>query len=136
MPESSKKEHKQIAKSPIKRQTKSSTPSRKPSLRFYHSDALRAKTLAVLAGVEKAKEKTEHRDALASVVVELTDSGMEYYFIRPLKIAKTGFLTEQSAKLGMSATTSVLGSVIRNIIGHMDAPQLLSVCSYIRQLMK
>jgi hypothetical protein len=30
----------------------------------------------------------------------------------------------------------LLGSVIRNIIGHMDNPQLLTVCGYIRQLMK
>ena len=94
------------------------------------------KTLIVLSTVEKAKDKTAYRDALAGVVAELTDSGMEYYFLRPLKIAKSGFLTEQSAKLGMSATTTVLGSVVRNIIGRMDAPQLLSVCSYIRQLMK
>jgi hypothetical protein len=29
-----------------------------------------------------------------------------------------------------------LASVIRNIIGRMDNPQLLTVCSYVRQLMK
>jgi hypothetical protein len=29
----------------------------------------------------------------------------------------------------------VMGSVIRNIIGRMDGPQLLSVCGSIRQLM-
>ena len=115
---------------------KTSSSAGKPFLRFYYSEVLRAKTLAVLSTVEKAKDKTEHRDALSGIVAELTDSGMEYYFLRPLKIAKSGFLTEQSARLGMSATTSVLGSVVRNIIGRMDAPQLLSVCSYIRQLMK
>ena len=68
--------------------------------------------------------------------MELTDSGMEYYFLRPLKLAKVGFFTEQSANLGMAATTRILGSVIRNIIGRMDHPQLLSVCSYVRQLME
>jgi len=36
----------------------------------------------------------------------------------------------------MAATTRVLPSVIRNIIGRMDNPQLLAVCSYVRQLMK
>jgi hypothetical protein len=107
-----------------------------PFLRFYHSDSLRAKTLAVLAALEKAEDSTKHRDALAGIVVELTDSGMDYYFLRPLKIAKAGFFTEQSASLGMSAATGVLGTVIRNIIGRMDSPQLLPVCSYIRQLME
>jgi hypothetical protein len=136
MPASSKKERSNPAKPRTKPSAKRSSAPGNPSLRFYYSEALLAKTLAVLSTVEKAKDKTAHRDALAGIVVELTDSGMEYYFLRPLKIVKSGFLTEQSARLGMSATTSVLGSVVRNIIGRMDAPQLLSVCSYVRQLMK
>jgi hypothetical protein len=97
---------------------------------------LRVKTISVLKAVENAEDAREHRNALADVVVDLTDSGMEYFFLRPLKIAGTGFLTQRTASLGMSATTSVLGSVIRNVVGNMDSPQLLSVCKYIRQLMK
>jgi hypothetical protein len=123
-------------KPPAKRSVKASAPSTKPFLRFYHSESLRAKTLAILTTLEKAKDGKQHRDALADIVVELTDSGLEYYFIRPLKLAKAGFFTEQSANLGIGAVKRVFGSVIRNIIGRMDGPQLLSVCGSIRQLMK
>lgn len=136
MATSSKRPSGPAAKPRVKRVAKASSQSRLPFLRFYHSESLRAKTLAVLTALEKAKDKKEHRDALGDIVVELTNSGMEYYFLRPLKIAKAGFLTEQSANLGMSATTRVLGSVVRNIIGRMDDPQLLSVCGHIRGLMK
>jgi hypothetical protein len=73
---------------------------------------------------------------LAEIVVDLSDSGMEYYFLRPLKLAGVGFFVQQSANLGMSATTGVLASVIRNIIGGMDHAQLLTVCRFIRQLME
>ena len=107
----------------------------KPFLRFYHAESLRAKTLGVLHDLESADDGTVHRKALADVVVELTDSGMDYYFLRPLKLADAGFISQQSANLGMAATTRVLGSVIRNIIGAMDQPQLLAICGYIRQLM-
>ena len=120
----------------IKRVAKASSPSPQPFLRFYHSESLRAKTLAVLTTLEKAKDSTRYRDSLADIVVQLTDSGMEYYFLRPLKLAKAGFFVQQSANLGMAATTGVLASVIRNIIGGMASPQLLAVCSYIRQLME
>ncbi len=112
------------------------SPKPKPFLRFYHSDSLRAKTLSVLTKMEKAKDPTKHRDALAGIVVELTDAGMDYFYLRPLKIAKAGFFTEQSANLGMGATTRVLASVIRNLIGRMDTPQLLAVSAYIRGLME
>ncbi len=115
---------------------KASLPSAKPFLRFYHSASLRAKTLAVLTAVEKANDSTRHRDALADIIVELTDAGMEYYFLRPLELANVGFFTEQSAKLGMAGTTRILASVVRNMIGRMDNPQLLIMCGYIRQLME
>jgi hypothetical protein len=112
-----------------------SAPSPKPFLRFYHSEALRKKTLSLLGTLERARDATAHRDALADIVVELTNSGMDYYFMRPLKLAKAGFILEQSASLGMAGVQKVMASVIRQIIGRMESPQLLSVCGYIRQLM-
>ncbi|MGA2590974.1 MAG: hypothetical protein ABSH32_13730 [Bryobacteraceae bacterium] len=136
MPTSPKRPDKPTAPPRAKRLVKASPPSAKPFLRFYHSESLRAKTLAVLTTLEKAKDSTQHRNALADIVVELTDSGMDYYFMRPLKLAKVGFFVEQSANLGLGATKRVFGSVIRNIIGRMDNPQLRSVCSSIRQMMK
>jgi hypothetical protein len=107
-----------------------------PYLRFYHSDALRVKTLKVLSTIEEAKDSTKYRNALASLVVELMESGIDYYFMRPLKLAKVGFVVEQSASAGMKGATKVLGSVIHNIIGRMDQSQVLFVCSYIRELME
>ena len=136
VPASPKQPSKPKAAPRVKRSIKTPQPSTKPFLRFYHSEALRAKTLAVLTAIEKAKDGKPHRDALADIVVELTDAGLEYYFMRPLKLAKAGFFTEQSASLGIGAVKRVFGSVIRNVIGRMDSPQLLSVCSSVRQLMK
>jgi hypothetical protein len=112
-----------------------SAPSSRPFLRFYHSEELRKKTLSLLSTLETARDATAHRDALADVVVELMNSGMDYYFMKPLKLAKAGFISEQSASLGMTGVQQVMGSVIRQIIGRMESPQLLSVCSSIRQLM-
>ena len=136
MAKSSNPPSKRSATPRVKPPVKVSSPSSQPFLRFYHSESLRAKTFAVLATLERAKDSTQHRGALADIVVELTDSGMEYYFLRPLKLAKTGFFVESSANVGMAATIGVLAPVIRNIIGRMDKAQLLTVCSYIRQLME
>ena len=55
--------------------------------------------------------------------------------MKPLKLAKAGFIVQQSANLGLAGAQQVMGSVIRNIIGRMDRPQLLSVRGSIRQLM-
>ena len=112
------------------------TASREYFLRFHHPAALRKKTLDVLERLETSADPRQHRTALADVVVDLTRCGMDAYFMKPLKLAKAGFITEQSAGLGMAGAVQVLSSVTRNIIGSMGSPQLLSVCRSIRQFMQ
>jgi hypothetical protein len=114
---------------------KTSGPQDKPFFRFYHSAHLRAKTLAVIEAIEQAEDATVHREALADIAIELMDSGIDYFFLHPLKLAKVGFLVQQSANLGMAGAQQVMGTAIRNIVGRMDTPQLLSVCASIRKFM-
>lgn len=122
------------AKSVVRPSTRRAAPA-KPFLRFFHSVELRHKTLAVLALIESAPDPTVHRGALADIVLDLMKSGFDGYFLVPLKKAKAGFLIEQSASVGLMGAQQVIGSVARNIIGRMDAPQLLSVCGSLRGLM-
>lgn len=108
----------------------------KPFLRFHHSAPLRRKTLTVVEAVEQAENPVAHADALADLVVELTNAGLNAYFMQPLKLAKPGFVVEQSASLGMVGVQQLMGTVIRRVIGWMDGAQLLSVCGSIRQFMR
>ena len=107
-----------------------------PSLRFHYSAELHTKTINLLHTLEHAEDPTQYRDALGELVVELTDTGMDYYFLKPLQLAEVGFITQQSANLGMAGAVSIISSVIRNIIGRMDKDQLLAICGYMRQLMR
>ena len=105
-----------------------------PSMRFYHSRALREKTHAVLEALEAAPGHPRHGDALADLVTELIEAGMDYYFMRALKQAKVGFVTEQSARMGMSGAVKLISSVNRKFIVRMDKDQLLVVAQHIREL--
>jgi len=113
-----------------------SESSTKPFLRFYHSDALRKKTLTMLTSLESARDPTVHRGALADIAVELSNGGLDYFFLQPLKVAKAGFMVEQSASLGMTGVQQLMGSVIRNVVGRMTGAQLLSVGKSLRQFMR
>lgn len=107
----------------------------KPFLRFHHSAALRAKTLQVLETVEGANKPTEHSGRLTDLILELTDAGMDQFFLQSLKATKANFVVQQSAALGLSGVQKVMGTVTRNIVGRMDDRQLLSVCGSIRKFM-
>jgi len=114
--------------------TAKATAKSEPSLRFYHSKALRQKTETVLGALEVAPDHPRHGNAVASLVTELIEAGMDYYFLRPLKLAEVGFVTEQSARLGMSGAVKVISSVSTKIILRMDGRQLQVVASHIRAL--
>jgi hypothetical protein len=107
-----------------------------PHLRFYHSASLRKKTLSVLDSLETAEDPTSEREALAEIVLELTEVGLVYYFVKPVQAAKVGFVAEQSTKLGITGILRVMGPVTRRVIGGMGAEQLLLVSNHIRNLMK
>lgn len=107
----------------------------KPFLRFHHSQKLRTKTLQVLEAVETAEKASTCSEQLTELVLELTQTGMDQYFLQSLKATKANFVVQQSAALGLAGVQKVMGSVIRNILGRMDDRQLLSVCGSIRQFM-
>ena len=106
-----------------------------PSIRFLHSEELREKTIELLDMLEQTDNPKQYRGALGDLVVELTNTGLDYFFVKPLELAKVGFVTRKSANLGMGGVKRLMGSTIRRIIGGMDKDQLLIICGFIRQLM-
>jgi hypothetical protein len=114
---------------------KAAEPVAKPFLRFHHSQTLRVKTLEVLEAVEAAEKPTAYSAQLIELVLELTECGMDQYFLQSLKATKAGFVVQQSAALGLSGVQKVMGTVIRNVIGRMDDEQLIAVCGSIRKFM-
>ena len=113
-----------------------SEPVGLPYLRFYHSESLRAKTLSVLNALEQAEDATSQSKALAEIVLELTETGLAYYFVKPVQAAGVGFVAENTTKLGIAGILRVMGPVARRVIGGMNAQQLLAVSSHIRHLMQ
>ena len=109
--------------------------SGKPSIRFFHSAPLRARTNKVLAAIAREEDPTRHAGALSAVVVDLTEAGFDYYFLRPLKQAKAGFVSQQTAKLGKAGAMRVMSPVIRTILGSADATQLRVIAIHISDLM-
>jgi hypothetical protein len=107
----------------------------KASLRFFYSAPLRTRTLALLAAIERDKDPTKHAGALAALVVDLTEAGLDYYFLRPLRQAKVGFVARQSANFGLAGVLRIMSPMIRSILGGADATQLRSISRHIRHLM-
>jgi hypothetical protein len=135
MPTPTKRPSKRTPRPAIRKPVKP-TPTPRPSLRFYHSESLRAETIAVLDAIEQGTDPLIHRAALADLAARLINSGMDYYFLRPLRLAKAGFVVEQSSQLAVAGALRILAPITRNILLRMDRTQLLTVCAHVRHLME
>jgi hypothetical protein len=109
--------------------------SGKPSIRFFHSAPLRARTNRVLAAITRDEDPTRQVGALSGVVVDLTSAGLDYYFLRPLRQAKMGFVAQQTAKLGMTGALRIMSPVIHSILGGANATQVRVIARHISHLM-
>ena len=107
----------------------------KPSLRFFHSAPLRTRTIKLLAAIDHDQEPTQHAAALAALVVALAEAGLDYYFLRPLQLAKVGFVARQTANFGMAGALRIMSPMIRSILGGTNGAQLRIISRHIRQLM-
>lgn len=88
----------------------------------------------VLDTLEAAEDPEEHSGALADLVSELTESGMDYYYMRALKLSGAGFVAQRSAGVGISGAVRMISTVSRQFIMRMDGKQLRAVASHIRSL--
>jgi hypothetical protein len=70
-----------------------------------------------------------------TLVVDLTESGLNYYFLRPLEQAKAGFVARQTASFGLAGTLRLMSPVIRSVLSGTSAPQLRVIAGHIRHLM-
>jgi hypothetical protein len=110
-------------------------PVSKTSLRFPLPPALRARTLKVLTKLDGDADPTRHAEDLCALVLTLTETGMDYYFLKAVRDAKLGFVARQTASLGVAGTIRVMAPIVRTVLGGADSAQLRAVAKHIRGLM-
>jgi len=108
--------------------------SAKPSLRFYHSAALQHRADKLLTAIEQDEDPTPQAGAFADLVVDLTEAGMDYYFLRPIRQAKLGMVAQKTASYGMSAALRLMAPLVRTILRGTTADQLRSIAAHMRHL--
>lgn len=110
-------------------------PTPKTSLRFTLPPALATRTLKVLSKIDRGPNPARHAEDLCSLVLALTEAGMDFYFLKAVEDAKLGFVASQTARLGVAGAVRVMSPIVRSVLGGADAGQLRAVSVHIRRLM-
>lgn len=106
-----------------------------PSLRFYLGADLYRRTDALLTHLEQDDKPSKHAGAFADLVNELTDAGLAYFFVEPLKQANAGFMAQKTAQLGMASVAKIARPIVRKLVGGLDDHQIRSVAAYVRRIL-
>jgi hypothetical protein len=67
--------------------------------------------------------------------VDLTETGLDYYFLKPLQEAKAGFVARQTASFSLAGALGMMSPVIRGVLSGRNAPELRVIARHIRHLM-
>lgn len=110
-------------------------PSPPRFLRFPPPPALRTRMLKLLEKIDADPDPARHTDELCTLVIGLTESGMDYYFLKAAVDAKLGFVARQTATFGVAGAVRVMAPIVRTVLGGADAAQLKAVSKHIRGLM-
>lgn len=104
-------------------------------LSYPLSAELRQKTLETIAALRESSDPRGQIPLLSGLIAELTEAGLEYYFVHSLEKAGVGLIGVSTAKLGIASTSKGIPVVINKVVGAMSNSQLLAVADFIDGLL-
>jgi hypothetical protein len=102
-------------------------------LSFPLSEELRRQTLETLAKLRESSDRRRHLPLLGDLISDLTEAGLEYYFVHSLEKAGVGIIGVSTAKLGIASTSKGIPVVITKVVRLMSDDQLLAVADFIEE---
>ena len=109
--------------------------SRADLVAYQISPELMAEAQEALAAVREDPAEEANVETLLEVVLELTDRGMDFYYLEPLRRARVGTVTASAARLGIAAAGRSIPPIIRRVISSLDEEQLLSIVDFLDEIL-
>ncbi len=102
---------------------------------FPLGEDLTRRTLAAIEQIRRDPADKAHVKALIELVLELTDSGLQEFYLRPLEQAKTGTLGLGTARIGISTAKRGISVVVNKLLRGMKPAQLESIADSIESFL-
>ena len=102
---------------------------------FRISPELMERAQAALRAVREDPSDEDEVNALLEVILELTDHGMDFYYLEPLRRARAGTITTTAARVGLAAAGRGIPAIIRRVISSLDEGQLLSIADFVDEIL-
>lgn len=93
-----------------------------------------ARVQTIVAALREDPADREVVGSLIDLVLDLTDTGLTYFFLHPLELIGVGAIRRKGAEVAIGTAGRVLPSVVRSTVGSMSENQLLQLADFIEQM--
>ncbi|WP_323754100.1 hypothetical protein [Marinobacter sp.] len=98
-------------------------------------DELRTRALYTVSELKaRGKADKEAIDQLHSLIVELTENGLDFFFLEPLRRLNAGSMTMSMAKVGISSMLKGSKMVVHKVLKKLNDRSLISILEFIEEI--
>ncbi len=98
-------------------------------------DELRTRALYTVEQLrERGKADKVAIDQLFDLIVELTDAGLDFFFLEPLRRLNAGSMMMGMAKVGISSMLKGSKMVVHKVLKKLDDESLVSILDFIEEI--
>ena len=101
---------------------------------FEIDNSQRARISEVVAALRENPADREVASDLIDLVLDLTDTGLAYFFLHPLELVGVSAIRRKGVEVALGTAGRVLPSVVRSTVRSMDENQLLQLADFIEQM--
>ena len=93
-----------------------------------------ARVHEVLAALRTDPSNRQAIADLIDMILDLTDTGLAYFFLHPLELVGVGAIRRKGAEVALGTAGRVLPSVVRSTVGSMSENQILQLVDFIETI--
>lgn len=98
-------------------------------------DELRARALYTVEELRgRGKADKEAIDKLYNLIVDMTDSGLDFFFLEPLRRLKASTMMLGMARVGISSMLKGSKMIIHKVLKKLDDRSLASILDFIEEI--
>ncbi len=98
-------------------------------------DELRTRALYTVSELkERGKADKEAIEQLFNLIVELTEHGLDFFFLEPLRRLNAGSMMMGMAKMGISSMLKGSKMVVHKVLKKLDDRSLASILDFIEEI--
>jgi hypothetical protein len=85
--------------------------------------------------IRNEQPSSQHIGDLTSLVIDLTEAGMKFYFIESLERLEVSAITMGIAKVGISSTISGMKMVITKVLKKLNDEQVVKLSDFLEEIL-